>query len=413
MDIIQGSRSSFLAVVFVGICSSAAASDLPKIFMTSVKGNGNLSTWPDAQGQTGLQAADQICRTRATAASLADANRYIAFLSDSNTDAYCRLHGASGRIYVNQCGSSTLPIGAGPWFRMDDLPAVDVSQNAFVFYPLAGYSPRHILYDEFGTSLPPYPSNDNLAFSATMENGVLVNPMYTCSNWTSTSGEVSLANAYRGYGWTYTNTWTCDREMRLVCMAKGLNGSALPRRRPPTARMAFVTSTSGTGKFSTWADAGGESSRAAADAICQNRALMGGLPLPQSYKAWISTSLDDAIDRLHNDGPLYRTDGALIASSYSDFTNGVLRAPLQINEFAEPIWSANVWTGTLGNGRGSGSNCNSWTVDDLGGGSIGDSSAADVFWTDFPYGGLGCSSSQPGLYCIGDNDSLFLDSFDE
>ena len=35
------------------------------VFVTSVTGNGNLSSWPDAGGNTGLEAADAICQTRA------------------------------------------------------------------------------------------------------------------------------------------------------------------------------------------------------------------------------------------------------------------------------------------------------------------------------------------------------------
>lgn len=410
----QGKTSTrwrYLALTLASICCSALADDVPRVFMTSIKGTGNLSTWPDAHGQTGLQAADEICRTRAAEASIPDPQRYIAFLSDSNTDAYCRVHGAAGRVYVNQCGLSTLPTGAGPWYRMDGLPAIDVSQNAFLYFPDAGYVPRHILYDEFGAELPPYPSNDNLAFSGTMENGVLVNPNYTCSDWTSTSGEVDLASAYRGVDWTSTNSWTCDHELRLVCMQKSLNGSPLTRRKPATARMAFVTSVGGTGDLSTWSDADGNSSAAAADAICRNRALQAALPLSSTYKAWISTALDDAIDRLHNDGPLYRTDGVLIAKSYDELAGGVLLAPLQVDEFSRPQPAFNVWTGTLRNGRSSGFTCNSW-VDEGAGARMGFLNAADAFWTEYPGSLAACSNSELRLYCIGDNDSLFLDGVD-
>lgn len=408
----QGKASTqrrYLALTLMAICCNALADDVPRVFMTSVKGTGNLSTWPDAHGQTGLQAADEICRTRAAEASIPDAQRYVAFLSDSNTDAYCRVHGAAGRVYVNQCWLSSLPTGAGPWYRMDGLPAIDVSQNAFFVFPDAGYVPRHILFDEFGAELPPYPSNDNLAFSGTMANGVLANPNYTCSDWTSTSGEVDLASAYRGVDWTSTNSWTCDRELRLVCMEKSLNGSPLMRRKSPTARMAFVTSVGGTGNLSTWPDADGNSSAAAADAICRNRALRAALPLWSTYKAWISTALEDAIDRLHNDGPLYRTDGVLIADSYDELTGGVLRAPLQVDEFSQPQPAFVVWTGTLSSGRSSGTTCNSW-AEESDTATMGVMNAADTLWTNHRL--TGCSNSELHLYCIGDNDSVFLDGVD-
>jgi hypothetical protein len=409
----HGSGLRYLALVLAGICSTAFASDMPRVFMTSVRGNGDLSTWPDAHGLTGLQAGDEICRTRAAAASLPDSNNYVAFLSDSNTDAYCRVHGATGRVYVDQCASTTLPTGAGPWFRMDDLPAIDVSQNVFIFNPAPGYSPRHILYDEFGVELP---SNwfglDNLAFSGTWLDGALHPIQYTCSDWTSTSGSAIVASAYRGYGWPDGGSTLCDYQIRLVCMEKGLNGTPLPRRKPSTARIAFVTSVSGTGNLATWADAAGNSSAAAGDAICQNRALIGGLPLPQSYKAWISTSLEDAIDRLQNDGPLYRTDGVLIAGNYSELTSGVLRAPLQINEYGQTGTALGAWAGTLENGRSSGMTCSNWTNDVELDGNFGNIDSANGFWTNIFQLQRECSDAL-GLYCIGDNDSLFLESFDE
>src|SRR5690606_3134716 len=241
-----------------------------------------------------------------------------------------------------------------------------------------------------------------------------INPVDTCNGWTSASGEAALASAYWGHGWTWTNGTTCDREMRLVCMEKGLDGSPLTRHRPPSARMAFVTSVSGSGDFSTWDDADGKTSEAAADAICQKRASMGELPLPQTYKAWISTALNHAIDRLHYDGSLYGVDGVMIASSYAELTNGALHAPLQTNQYGEPQGPYYTWTGTLENGRNSGLNCNSWTVDRQTGGSIGGRYAADSHWTNYsPNGGFGCSENGLAIYCVGDNDSLFLADFDE
>jgi len=43
-----------------------------------VSGTGDLSSWPDARGSTGIAAADEICRTRAAAAGLENSLAYIA-----------------------------------------------------------------------------------------------------------------------------------------------------------------------------------------------------------------------------------------------------------------------------------------------------------------------------------------------
>lgn len=404
-------RGGFLFILFIST-HNVAASDLPRIFMTSVKGTGDLSSWPDAHGHTGLRAADEICRARASAASIQNPERYIALMSDSASDAYCRMHGRPGRVYTNQCGSASLPTGAGPWYRMDGLPAVDVAENSMLFYPEAGYIPRHILFDEFGAALPSMPTTETLAFTATMSNGVLVNPNYTCGDWTSTVGDVDLGSAYRGAELTWGFGSSCDREFRLICLEKGEGGTPLQRPRPSSARVAFVTSSTGTGVFSTWPDAGGKTSVDAADAVCQKHAERAGLPLPETFKAWLSTYMVDAIDRFENDGPFYRLDNALISNSSAQLASGVLQSPLQLDEFAHPVPVSAAWTGTLEDGRGSGWNCGDW-MDDETGADDGRINAADFFWTTpGPYSIAACGNPGLRLYCFGDNDSIFLNGLD-
>jgi|CXWL01.1.fsa_nt_gi hypothetical protein len=53
----------------------------PQAFITSVTGNGNLNSWADAGGRVGVEAGDQICRVRATAAHLLLPQSFKAFLS--------------------------------------------------------------------------------------------------------------------------------------------------------------------------------------------------------------------------------------------------------------------------------------------------------------------------------------------
>jgi hypothetical protein len=301
----------------------------PRIFLTSVAGNGNLSTWPDASGASGLAAADAICRARANAASLANANDYVALISDTTNDAYCRWHGAGGTLATN-CGEATLPSGAGPWFRMDGLAAMDVAENAIGTPPDdGGYVPRPIMFDEFGNLVPD--TNVDIAFTATGVDGRWEGLGDACAGWTSddASDFVAAASAYYGYSNVDIGGTLCDRTNRLVCLEKGRDGTALTRRRPPSARIAFVTSSTGSGDLSTWPDAGGATSLAAGDAICRAHASRAQLPLADTYKAWLSTTSVDAVARFANDGPFYRVDGVLAIASVDRLAASHLDAPVQ------------------------------------------------------------------------------------
>ncbi len=91
------------------------------MFVTSVFGSTNLSTWPQAQGQSGLAAGDAICQTLAhDGAGLPSWQDFRAWLSTSTEDAYCRVAGFDG-LKVDDCGELGLP-DAGPWQRMDGQP---------------------------------------------------------------------------------------------------------------------------------------------------------------------------------------------------------------------------------------------------------------------------------------------------
>ncbi|HKE49695.1 MAG TPA: hypothetical protein VKB52_16635 [Rhodanobacteraceae bacterium] len=394
------------------VAGHATATDLPRVFMTSVSGNGDLSTWPDAHGLTGLAAADEICRTRAEAATLADADQYIALLSDSHDDAYCRWHGDTGKRAAN-CNQAVFPTGAGPWYRMDDLAQMDVAQNAVGDGTQGGYVPRHILYDELGTALDPTNESADLAFTATTTDGT-GDAANTCGDWTSASGDVGLGNPFYGFGNIAGGSWTCDQSLRLICMEKGQHGPPLPRAHPPSARVVFTTSSAGSGDLSSWADAGGATSLDAADNICRAHAARAGLALPDSFKAWLSTSSVDAIDRIVNDGVWYRVDGVRFAGSIAGLVNGLLEAPPQLDENGRVAFATDsVWTGTTPDGRSSGSTCTDWNDGtDTSFGGVGQDLAVDSLWTKVAFFNPGCSDPFPHLYCLADNDSLFRGDFD-
>lgn len=385
----------------------------PRMFITSVAGPGDLSLWDDAHGYAGLQAADEICRSRAAAGLIARARNYVAFLSDSNNDAYCRVHGATGRVYVNSCNAASLPTGAGPWYRMDGEPAMDVAQNSLVFPPDAGYVPHHILFDEFGVAFAASQPQDSRAFTGTMPNGVLTNPTDTCGDWGSTSHvQATAGDAFEGYGDFWDAAVYCDESRRLICLESGTHGPALPHVHPHTARVAFVTSSVGTGDLSSWPDADGATGTDAGDNICRAHAQRAHLPLADSFKAWLASPSASATERLQFDGPLYRTDNARVAVSIADLTDGELDAPLQLDEKGQPVLGY-TWTGALADGQAGYATCSGWTYSGNDeGGHEGHAAAADASWTiDVIEGGFGCGASL-ALYCIGDNDSIFLEGFE-
>ena len=61
------------------------------VFVTSAYGTGDLSSWPNAGGETGIAAGDAICRSLAATAHLPAPDSFFAWLSDSTTDAGGRL----------------------------------------------------------------------------------------------------------------------------------------------------------------------------------------------------------------------------------------------------------------------------------------------------------------------------------
>ena len=161
-----------------------------RAFVTSVSGTGNLGSWPDASGQTGLAAGDAICQARARAAGLEPAHGFRAWLSDSSDDAYCRIHGLTGKKAA-LCGQSTLPVDAGPWVRTDGYPfapkLVDMLAPRFGVYTPARF-------DEMGNEIP----GTARYFTGTLETGE--GQSYFCGDWTIGDGS--------SVGWSGRTSWT-------------------------------------------------------------------------------------------------------------------------------------------------------------------------------------------------------------
>lgn len=362
-------------------------------FYTSTSGTGDMSSWAEVSGSglTGLEAADAICNTRATTAGLS--GTYVAWLSDAADDAYCRVHGLTGKRSAS-CGQIKLPDTAGPWFRTDGTPFVDS------IYLLANsglmYSPMR--YNELGSSFDLYLSY----WSATNTDGTLYGD--NCSDWTDStiSGPlVALGNTFatdfratRGVSSTL-----CSQSNRLLCMELGAdNVSANPQA---TGKKIFSTSIFGDADLGGWAGAGGNTGIDAGDAICQTLAAAASLPDANLFEAWLSDSTTNAIDRIASDGPWVRVDGMMVASSKSSLVNSWLLTSISLDE--QGVYSENgIWTSTLSNGNYAGAACSDWTSSSLSTvGHYGISTYADGSqWTSRSTSGCG---QLRALYCLEDN----------
>lgn len=102
-------------------------------------------------------------------------------------------------------------------------------------------------------------------------------------------------------------------------------------------RILFVTSQVWNGNLQGLLGAGAECHAAAEDAH---------IPLPGTYKAWLSGSGVNAQDRLEHAAGLYvRTDGEVLANEWDSLVSGQLMTSPSLDENGESV-SDFVWTGT-------------------------------------------------------------------
>lgn len=358
-------------------------------FYTSTEGSADLSSWPEvaASGLSGLEAADAICQTRADNAGLTGS--YVAWLSDSDDDAYCRIHGLSGKKAAN-CGQSTLPTAAGPWFRVDGTPFVSridlLTEMDMVYTP--------IRFDEHGST-----RRYSRYWTGTDEKGELVSD--NCSGWTSSVASLNgnLGNADTTvFRWTAGMRMACSGYGHLLCMEKGV-GDAVSS--PGAAgKLVFVTSVRGNGNLGSWPQAGGNTGIAAGDAVCRLLARNEGFANHGSFKAWLSDSSRDAQDWITSEGPWVRPDGFLVARNKSDLLDQWLQTSISVDETGRYTRSA-AWTGTLVDGTVDSNTCSDWASSLSSGlGQAGDAAYAyNRNWTQFS--SYQCNW-EVSLYCFED-----------
>ena len=104
-----------------------------------------------------------------------------------------------------------------------------------------------------------------------------------------------------------------------------------------------------------------------ADYHCRHRATLQFLPNGERYKAWISTSEVQPVDRLyHARGPYKLINGVKVAANWEALVAGSLENPIIVTELDEAD-EALVFTGTLPNGvrAPNSSHCDDWTSNDF------------------------------------------------
>ncbi len=122
-----------------------------------------------------------------------------------------------------------------------------------------------------------------------------------------------------------------------------------------------------------------------ADAICLNRADDAGLANPYRFKAWLSSSKEDARDRFNRErrGRLVMINGLVLAAGWEELLAGQLENPLEVTEIGT-TYHGPVWTGTKANGVAAvgTDHCQDWTtISVMSNGFYGYSDEISFEWT--------------------------------
>ncbi len=140
-----------------------------------------------------------------------------------------------------------------------------------------------------------------------------------------------------------------------------------------------------------------------ADAICQGLADAAGLS--GTYMAWLSDDTDSPSTRFVHATVAYTlVNGAVVASSWSDLTDGGIAHAIDRTESAAAVDPTNVWTNTLADGTAGGfaadGHCENWLFASGGHqGNTGFTSMVDAKWTKFS--NHTCGGEAPRrLYCF-------------
>lgn len=399
-------RMRILAALFFVAVAVPSEAVVRRAFVTSVTGSGNISTWPGASGATVLDKADAVCRARAAAAlpaPLPNAATYRAWISTSDTDAYCHVQGVVGQKATG-CGGGTLP-GGGPWYLANGITPFTASLDELANEPYAIYRPLFV--DENSDEIV-----EGSLLTGTFFVGSAV-PNKTCNDWTSASAALSLSagnSSASAYQWSGNSIIGCDQALHLLCLEPGTGTG--PNLTWVPGAIAFVSSATGSGDLATWPESGGVDGLEGADRVCQNLAAAAHLPGPDLFVAWLGALPVDASDRISTDGPFRRLDSFPIAFSFDDLRDGIAANSLHVDEHGAYLTEkGETWTGANALGIAVAANCNGWT-------SASAAASGRDGWADRARTGLWSDAfdkpcDEPAhLYCIANRIALFWDGFD-
>lgn len=283
-----------------------------RVFVTSTTVDGAFG---------GLAAADAICAARATAGGLS--GTFVAYLSDSTTNAMTRIAGSRG------------------WVRRDGAPFADTpaafSTGAIMFPPRL---------DEFGTDL----GNVNVY---TGTNWGATTTANLCTDWTDNTAAVMGGVSQTQYASSSLNgsARACTMQAHLLCVETGRDIQVATR--PNTGKLMFSTKNG-------WTPGGGRDS---ADAFCQSQAAAAGLP--GTFLAGVATSTESIASRFAPDSIYRRVDDVRLLRTAGLFSVAWLDVPPEIDEFGALV-SNDLWTGVdkFSQVALPAENCNDWTNTD-------------------------------------------------
>ena len=181
------------------------------------------------------------------------------------------------------------------------------------------------------------------------------------------------------------------------------------------AKLVFITPSAYVGNLTAYTERPVADGIEAADWICHDLAVEGGLilppgendepPLEPRFRAWLSSegqAVDQRLDKGHT-GSYVTRDGDVIAVGWDGLTSGSLLLPIEdAAELGVSVTGKVVWTNTEPDGTINQPflSCNNWTVTgDFGGGIGANSDVAQ--WTQLlGNDGVWTCSWKAHLYCI-------------
>jgi hypothetical protein len=167
------------------------------VFVSSVAGSADLSTWAESGGAVGINAGYAICAQLASAAHLPDPDSFVPFLSTPAVDARDRL------------------TTDGPFRRVDGYAVANTLADL-----LDGANQNSLHVYEDGR----YADDDLRVWTGTSADGT-GSASGTCGGWTENAsgfGVTGKASAARMGEWTDINAFTCAEPQNLYCFSNAI-----------------------------------------------------------------------------------------------------------------------------------------------------------------------------------------------